>query len=396
MYGCMDIINNNNREEEGMRKGMEKKASQLIFLILIFAISVWSTTIHAFEFRGFGDLTYADAANDAPPTNGLLDLEQRTSAFRLGQFSLHAREQLSDNLDAFTEIAIIPLEPGDASTVIAIARLYVTYTINDILKIRAGKWHTPIGYWNSIYHHGTQLQTTIERPASLRFEFEGGILPIHSVGLWALGRLNTDSVALDYGIQITNGDRLSPVVPGVNILNSNNVADNNIDKQVTLHLRAHPTALPALGIGISGNFNKAADSPVTTEVAQQIYAVDLEFINQKIELISEYFLFHDKDEIGSAGTQKSAAFYAQLGYTIANRYIPYARYERISIREADPYFKALPLVSLTLLDQQRALVGLRYNITPNSSLKGEVQWINPTDPTKDSFYKYAVQWAFAF
>ncbi|MEK7279949.1 MAG: hypothetical protein AAB090_04785, partial [Nitrospirota bacterium] len=114
-------------------------------------------------------------------------------------------------------------------------------------------------------------------------------------------------------------------------------------------------------------------------------------INQQIEFLAEYFYFNDKDKLGTAGTNKSAGSYVQLGYTIANRYIPYARYEKISVREADPIIK-----NGSMSDQQKALAGLRYNMMANSALKGEFQHIDPTDPAKDSYWKYAAQWAFAF
>lgn len=74
-----------------MKESMKARMWQVLFMTLIFAVSLWSETVQAFEFKGFGDITYADATTDAPATNGLLDLEQRTTAFKLGQFPcMHA------------------------------------------------------------------------------------------------------------------------------------------------------------------------------------------------------------------------------------------------------------------------------------------------------------------
>jgi hypothetical protein len=46
-----------------------------------------------------------------------------------------------------------------------------------------GRFHSPSRYWNSAYHHGQYLQTSITRPLIEKFEDEGGILPSHVSGL---------------------------------------------------------------------------------------------------------------------------------------------------------------------------------------------------------------------
>lgn len=54
-------------------------------------------------------------------------------------------------------------------------------------NIGVGKYHTALGYWNHTYHHGTWLQSSILRPEIYLFEFQGGILPDHSVGVEVFG-----------------------------------------------------------------------------------------------------------------------------------------------------------------------------------------------------------------
>lgn len=46
-----------------------------------------------------------------------------------------------------------------------------------------GRYHSPARYWNSAYHHGQYLQTSITRPLIEKFEDEGGIVASHSTGL---------------------------------------------------------------------------------------------------------------------------------------------------------------------------------------------------------------------
>jgi len=47
----------------------------------------------------------------------------------------------------------------------------------------AGRLHSPSRYWNSAYHHGQYMQTSISRPLVEKFEDEGGVLPTHVTGL---------------------------------------------------------------------------------------------------------------------------------------------------------------------------------------------------------------------
>lgn len=46
-----------------------------------------------------------------------------------------------------------------------------------------GRFHRPSRHWNTIYHHGQFLQTTISRPFLEQFEDHGGVVPTHSTGL---------------------------------------------------------------------------------------------------------------------------------------------------------------------------------------------------------------------
>jgi len=39
--------------------------------------------------------------------------------------------------------------------------LLIRYDYNDFFKLSFGRYHTPINYWNTAFHHGLWLQTTI-------------------------------------------------------------------------------------------------------------------------------------------------------------------------------------------------------------------------------------------
>ena len=55
-----------------------------------------------------------------------------------------------------------------------------------IFKLSFGRYHTPINYWNTAFHHGQWLQTTISRPEMT--QFGGSFIPVHFIGALVEGR----------------------------------------------------------------------------------------------------------------------------------------------------------------------------------------------------------------
>src|SRR5262249_47184511 len=84
----------------------------------------------------------------------------------------------SGGLIAMTEFA---MEQANGQVGIDIERLFVGWH-GERFSVDAGRTHAELGYWNNAFHHGRWLQLPVERPRAVRFEDEGGILPIHWVG----------------------------------------------------------------------------------------------------------------------------------------------------------------------------------------------------------------------
>lgn len=78
-----------------------------------------------------------------------------------------------------------------------------------------GRYHTPIGYWNTAYHHGTYLQTSISRPGIVEFEGGEGPLPTHFTGLFWEGSMPLADGAMHYSAGAGAGpviaDKLAPL-----------------------------------------------------------------------------------------------------------------------------------------------------------------------------------------
>src|SRR4249920_193305 len=76
--------------------------------------------------------------------------------------------------------------------VTALERIQLGYQLADATTLWLGRFHTPYGYYNTAFHHGQQISTSLRRPKLVEFEASGGVLPAHTVGLWLAGANRMD------------------------------------------------------------------------------------------------------------------------------------------------------------------------------------------------------------
>ncbi len=125
------------------------------------------------QIRGFGDVNFSTT-----------DQRGATSGFNLGQLDLHLASALSHKVTYFGELTFNAQPTGYT---VEVERSIIRYDYNDFFKLSFGRYHTPIGYWNTAFHHGAWLQTTISRPDMVRIG--GTFIPVHFVGLLAEGNI---------------------------------------------------------------------------------------------------------------------------------------------------------------------------------------------------------------
>jgi hypothetical protein len=339
-----------------------------------------------FEFKGFADVTfnYTDNKQDTTDRN-------TNGAFSLGHLDLYLSHSLNDRIDVLGEILIEGEDNGEFE--IDLERLQISYYFRDEFIVRAGRFHNVLGYWNTAYHHGSLLYTTIDRPSFLQFDDQGGVLPTHLIGLWLTGRLSRNQGTLEYSVMAGNGPKIKNAGT-TGSLDPNSVSDNNKNKALSFHLEILPSKIEGLGIGISGNFSEIQFFDIdgnrilvggANQVIQEILSADLEYSAKNIELIAEGYQIRDH---GSGASHFiNYAWYIQGGYKFLERVTPYVRHERFTIHEEDPYFLALGKQ-----DKKITVAGIRFDIMAFSALKAEVRLVDSTD----HYEEYAVQWAFAF
>ncbi|MBI5756717.1 MAG: hypothetical protein HZA12_07305 [Nitrospirae bacterium] len=362
-----------------------------VILILLLTVSFLSFSgSHAFELNGFADVSFTKSTEGAD--------EFRNGDFAFGTLDLYLAENL-ENVEILSELVV------EFGNVVDLERLYLGYTFSDELRIRIGRYHTPLGVWNTSYHHGVQLQPTINRPVFLNFEDDAGILPTHVVGAYLSGRTRTTAGVLEYGAMIGNGPRITSEDGGTPVLNANNTSDDNIGKAIAFHAAISPAMVDGLKVGLSTHITEvksddAADARAalsdevgtdivnsTVSVDQIIYGAAITYSTGNVDIAGEYFAINDNDELLDKD-YNSNAYYGLITYTFKEKWVPYLLYEKMSVKGDDPYFDFLNTKDIT-----KTTLGLRYNITYRSSVKGEVRSV---EKGGSDWNEFAVQWALAF
>ena len=293
------------------------------------------------QVRGFADVNFSAT-----------DQRGSISGFNLGQFSLHIASPLSRKVSFFGEVSFTAQSTGFN---LEVERSVIRYDYNDYFKISFGRYHTPINYWNTGFHHGLWLQTTISRPEMI--QFGGRFLPAHFVGLLAEGNIPSGGVGLGYNVGLGNGR-------GSIISRAGDAGDINNHRAWVLSLFSRPTA--ARGLQVGGALYRDKLSPGGRPgVREFITSAHIVWAREKPEFLAEFANVHHRN-ISTGQVSNSQAFYVQLAYRLPwldNHFKPYYRFEYIHTPRSEPVLAVPGLVGST--------VGMRYDISAYAAFKGE-------------------------
>ena len=332
--------------------------------------------------HGFADVGYSGGSKSRP-VGGYL-----------GSVDFYLTPKFGDRVKSLIELAFEADADGGIAT--DLERLQVGYTVSDALTLWAGRFHTPYGYWNTAFHHGAQLQNSIWRPVFLEFEDKGGILPAHSVGLWATGGLKLDGGRLNYDLYAGNSptiDVAQPGVGGTGTLNPNLVGARNrkasLGANVSWSFRG---SLEGLTLGAHALTANVADTQATpNSTKMRMLGVWGAYAENDWDIMGEYYGFRNKSASGATGSHSSSASYLQVGRTF-NAFTPFVRVERTSLDQNDAYFSEQE----SGVSYKRVAFGLRYDVNPTAAVKIEGARTRHTDRDQESFSEIRTQFAIRF
>lgn len=297
-----------------------------------------------FSVLGFGDLSYL--SEEGTDNDG----------FAIGQAVAHLTASLSDSLTVFGEFTATA---KDSEYSFEVERAIVKYDFSDSFKLSGGRYHTPIGYWNSAFHHGAWLQTTVSRPEMVRFGSK--IVPIHFVGVLLEGEIPAaNRLGANYRVGFGNGRH-------GNIARAGDAGDINGDKAWMVQLNARPQRVFGLNMGI-GLYQDQISLPSSPDVEESTVSAHAAWTREAPEIIVEYI--HSSHELVTDRSISGDvdAWYAQFGYRLPgdrSDWKPYARVERTRIDESDP------LLGAEGLEYEAGILGVRWDFNSYATLKAE-------------------------
>jgi hypothetical protein len=302
------------------------------------------------KLSGFGDVNFSETERDEGP-----------KGFTLGQLALHMASELSPRVTFFGELSFTArADAGTGSPSVTgfnaeVERMILRLDQSDMLKLSFGRYHTPINYWNTAFHHGQWLQTTISRPEMI--QFGGRLLPVHFIGALVEGAVPAGGLHLNYKAGVGNG-RAAAISRG------GDAGDINGDRAWLVNLFSKPDRVYGLEFGASV-YGDTVTVPAG-EFNEQIVSGYAAWQKEDPEIIAEVAsIRHSAD--GSDEVRWTHAYYVQAAYRLPqfNRlWKPYYRFEHVGVNVADAVFVGVPALD-------GSTVGVRYDASSFAALKGE-------------------------
>ena len=278
---------------------------------------------------------------------------------------------------------------SDGAVGVDLERAQIGYQFADSATVWLGRFHTPYGYYNTAFHHGQQIATSLRRPRFIDFEDHGGIMPAHTVGAWLTGSERVGDQRVTYDVYIGNSQRITGGALDMN--NAGNTHGSTIvGGNLGLLLSG---ALDGLKVGVDAFQTRIEDEDQSPSYVTRVrsFGTYAAYDTDNWEDIAEFHVFSNQDLTGHTGTHHSDAGFVQIGYR-AGRYTPYARYERGAFQQSDRFFAAQTNGS----SYYREALGLRFDVDLVSSLKLELAETRLTDRLIGSYDEALLQYAIRF
>lgn len=388
--------------KESMMMSINKKC-----ILVGTALAIGASAAHAVDFGVFGDVNYRGFS----PTNRTRD-HRLSDTFAQGQFDLYGTQKIDPETKVFFELVF---EDGGDGYGVDLERLYISRDLTSNFAISAGRFHTPVGYWNTAYHHGALIQDTVSRPTFLNFEDGyGAIIPMHMIGIMGNGSIPTGGGSLDYDLMMGNSTSVNTdgVVGGAtqSTMDVNSTVDPSDKKvvalKVTYKLSAMPLEVgafvfnnPVVQSGSAGSFLGMTLPDYGGDlVSQRVVGGHFRYASSKFDVLAEDYNLSDDSKVDSSGKSKASAYFIQFGYRVTDQWKTMYRYENVDYSYNDPYFKLMGTE-----EGGRHVLDLRYDVSDTNALKFEVGRFEPTNSgtpnvnntgNNKSYTFYALQWAF--
>jgi hypothetical protein len=283
-----------------------------------------SSFVGNMRLQGYSDVSFGTPLQEKLPEGGL---QASKYSFQIADLHLFFTSRLSPEWSFLSELLIT----SDFSNEFAseLDRLLIQYSPNKHLRVGFGKFNTGIGYYPDEFHRAKFFQVASGRPIMFSDEDNGGILPLHQIGITAQGAIPSGSFGLHYLGEVSNGRSYREGSAEIQ-----NWADSNNLKAVNVGLFARPDFVQGLEVGFSV-YRDTLD-PVAGDVRETVTAAHAVFVRPNFEWLNEVLVLkHVTDATEATATTKS--FYSQVSKRFGT-VRPYFRWDYQDVPDNDPVF----------------------------------------------------------
>ena len=292
---------------------------------------------------------------------GLIRRDSLDSNFSIGEHDFFITGSLSPKISFLGEY-VIRYSPGSATGFLpGIERSFIKFNYINNHSVIAGKVHTPVNYWNDVYHHGRVFFPVIDRPQAFSF-----IVPLHTLGIQLQGQ-NIGNAGFGYDVMVGNGIASSDVFQG------------GFSPAFTAAFHVKP--IPGMRLGASYFYNYLNQNRAGLHVGHaltsgagtkkiysgsvnfQLFSASIAWFGKKMEFLNEFSLnFSHTDTLGTASNLSQFAY---LGYRINDRNIPFLLVDYVKIGDKDLHVYPAEMLKMAL--------GYRYEFSHQINLKAQLE-----------------------
>jgi hypothetical protein len=325
--------------------------SAIILLFILFGLATIGVMaqVPQIKFNAYGHQEYTLETGKDP-----------NSYFSLGEHAFFLTTNITDRIYYLGEYAVRTNSSSSTGYLPSIERSLIRFNYSQHHSVIAGKVHTPLNYWNDVYHHGRLFFPVIDRP----FMFSHYI-PLHTLGVQLQGQ-NIGGLKFGYDAMIGNG------------INSTDAKAVSIDPSITVSLHIKPTEQIRIGGSFyydyleNNGYGSHSGHTVSPSVTKDLYegplhfaltTASLAYFGEKFEILQEFAFNRSKTD--SLGISKNISYFSYVAHRFSDKHVLYGLYDSIGAAEND--------LHVYPLDRHKLALGYRLEVSPNINLKMQLE-----------------------
>jgi len=324
---------------------------KLITTLSFITLSIFCFAQPTIQVNGYGHLEYE--------FYDLSDEGKFESEFAIGEHDLFLTSKINKKLSFLSEIVVKPDKKSSSGFSASIERARIKYNYFKNHSLLFGKMHTPLNYWNDVYHHGRLFFPTIDRPMNFDYFF-----PIHTTGIRAQGQ-NIGNLNFGYDLMLANSLEGSATHHSRLLMSYTASVHIKPTDGMRIMLGYYNDYLPSNGNGSHGEMNMEYDG----ELTMNQFLFSFARMERKLEILNEFaYTMTNTDSLGASSNFSN---YLYVGYRIKDTHTPFVMIDYLQI---DP--KELHAIRREGIKYS---LGYRWDIDPKCNVKFQLENYMPID-----------------